>query len=141
MRSHKFFLIGLFLPLLIIGFVSFTTHADTIPYYKLAVTYYDFHDDGSCPEFEQYNKWFKIGKHHTVFSRNMIMPVLDADKKPIANPNDTLGWLYLDMVARIDRWYRPWKAGDTITWYRFPDSSTTEVPIDQGIPGDPGNYG
>ena len=59
----------------------------------IPVTYYDFHSNGSNPEFEI--------PHQGRVRTNMVANVLDADKKP------TPGTVpYLNNYVKY--WYRPW---------------------------------
>lgn len=77
--------------LLAVYAVSQPKYEDTI---WIPVTFYDFHSDGSNPEFEQPH----FGGLHT----EMVMPTLDASKKPVLGPLPHLNY-------GIAYWFRPWK--------------------------------
>ena len=73
---------------------------------KVPVTFYDFHSNGSNPEFER--------PHVPGVHLNMVALTLDNEKKP------QLGTVpYLDYG--IAKWYRPWVAGD----FQIPNYATT----------------
>jgi fibro-slime domain-containing protein len=63
---------------------------DTI---RIPVTYYDFHSDGSNPEFEQ--------PHPTGIKKGMVNSLLDASGKPVAGSN-------IMMNAYMKYWFRFW---------------------------------
>jgi fibro-slime domain-containing protein len=73
---------------------SMLNYPDTI---MIPVTYYDFHSDGSNPEFEQ--------PHPTTVMAGMVDKSLDASGKPVAGPN-------IMMNAYIKYWFRSWE--DTV---------------------------
>jgi len=87
--------------------------ADTvaIPYYYLPVTFYDYHGDGSNPEFECGSTFPHSGTVWTTLVPGMVDTVLDANKKPIKNANISSTYL----VDHIGKWFRPWQPGDSIT--------------------------
>ncbi|MFP4417313.1 MAG: fibro-slime domain-containing protein [Chitinispirillaceae bacterium] len=71
----------------------------------IPVTYYDFHSDGSNPEFEQ--------DHTGGVRTGMVADTLDADRKPVLGPRP-----YLNHYIKY--WYRDWEQqirGD----YTMPD--------------------
>lgn len=65
----------------------------------LKVTFYDFHADGSNPDFNPNNR----GELH----RNMIADTLDADLKPVLGESQFFS-------QNIHKWFRPWQPGDFI---------------------------
>ncbi len=82
--------------------VSGQTYPDTL---WIPVTYYDFHSDGSNPEFEQ--------NHTGGIYKNMVADTLDSERKPV--PGNTP---YLNHYIKY--WYRDWNKaarGD----YTIPD--------------------
>jgi fibro-slime domain-containing protein len=59
------------------------------------VTYYDYHSDGSCPDFNS-------GTNPGIVLQGMVMPTLDKDGLPVGNPNVLLySW-------GIGKWWRQW---------------------------------
>jgi len=99
-----------FLVLLVIFSVpsvySQTTPPPTI---KIAVTYYDFHSDSSNPEFEI----APIADDPTPIKLHMLADTLDAERKPVLGTSPYYNY-------RIDRWFRPWKAGDFRIYNYYP---------------------
>ena len=69
---------------------------DTI---HVAVTFYDFHPDGSNPEFEV-NPGSGAGRH-----TGMVAANLNAQSKPVLGPTPYYN-------CKIDKWFKPWAAGD-----------------------------
>ncbi|NLD93775.1 MAG: fibro-slime domain-containing protein [Fibrobacter sp.] len=63
----------------------------------IPVTYYDFHSNGSNPEFER--------EHPTGVSKGMVQTFLDEDGRPVptSNPENIL------MNAYMKYWYRAWE--------------------------------
>ena len=65
------------------------------PTVNVAVTYFDYHSDGSCPDFNS-------GTNPGIVLPGMVQANLDAAGLPVANPNVTLySW-------GIGKWFRPW---------------------------------
>ena len=63
----------------------------------IKVTFYDFHADGSNPEFEpDHNGGLTIG---------MVADTLTADRKPVLGANPFFNYY-------IDKWFRPYTPGD-----------------------------
>lgn len=82
----------------LIAFIMQTTNAQDYPAtMKMGVTFYDFHADGSNPEFEV--------KHIGSIRKNMVDSILDSDRKPVVGPTP-----YFNNF--IHKWFRPWAAGD-----------------------------
>ncbi|MBN1760317.1 MAG: fibro-slime domain-containing protein [Chitinispirillaceae bacterium] len=71
---------------------------------KVPVTFYDFHSDSSNPEFE-------ISPPGSAVKTGMVAGTLDMDKKPALGTSPFFN-------RRIDRWFRPWSAGD-FTIYNY----------------------
>lgn len=67
------------------------------PTIKRPVTFYDFHSDGTNPEFEQ--------PHMTGVHLGMVADTLDSSKKPFLGPAPYLNY-------GIAKWFRPWVPGD-----------------------------
>lgn len=67
-------------------------YKDTI---YVPVTFYDFHSNGSNPEFEP--PFFAQSP-----IQNMVLPTLDADGKPQLGPN-------MNQNQYVKYWFRPWK--------------------------------
>jgi fibro-slime domain-containing protein len=81
------------------------TYPDTL---FVPVTFYDFHSDGSNPEFEK-SPGISAGVH-----RGMVDSLLDADRKPKLGPIP-----YWNCC--VAKWFRPWAPGDfTIPNYTSP---------------------
>jgi fibro-slime domain-containing protein len=66
------------------------------------VTFYDFHSDGSNPDFNPGHdgNWYTDGLHF-----GMVADTLDSEGKPILGTSVNLNW-------GISKWFRPWQAGD-----------------------------
>jgi fibro-slime domain-containing protein len=79
--------------------VSFAQSVDTI---FLPVTYYDFHDDKSNPEFDQDNKRSALTTIHPEIT-GLAKAVLDADMKPVVN--NIVGGA---RNAYMKYWFRAW---------------------------------
>jgi fibro-slime domain-containing protein len=95
---------------------------DTVPSFTVKVTYYDFHKDGSNPEFEikaRRKEW------KTVYGPNsaLLLDTLDGAGNPVPNPA-IIDSGYL--VENVNRWFRPWVPGDTLQWV-FPPETTLAV--------------
>lgn len=70
------------------------------------VTFYDFHADGSNPEFNP-------DDNGGVY-KGMVMDTLNSDRKPVAGPN-------VFFSKFIHKWFKPWTAGDyTVPVYKGP---------------------
>ena len=80
---------GLFL-LTILESTSSAQSSDTI---WIPVTYFDFHSDGTNPEFQQ--------KHTPSVVRNMVAPTLDSNSLPTLGTNP-----FMNMYIKY--WFRPW---------------------------------
>jgi len=94
-------------------------YADTI---EVPVTFYDFRSDRSNPEFEQPHTG---GKNKTT---GLVMPELDADGKPVANPSVDL------LNAGIRFWFRDnSKLSTSYKQTKYPTGITADV-------GSGGNY-
>jgi fibro-slime domain-containing protein len=115
-----------------------TVYAPTI---RVPVTFYDFHADGSNPDFERPSGGLVI---------NEVAATLDAQRKPVVGTSPYYS-------QRVAKWFRPWQAGDftipvysaagayqnditvtTDTAYKnmvFPDSLTFSL-----VPGSAGVY-
>ena len=79
------------------------------------VTYYDFHSDGSNPEFEKSPSGSPV-------HLGMVADTLDSLRKPILGP--TPYW-----NCDIVKWFRPWAPGDfTIPNYTTPATTTCSNP-------------
>ena len=61
------------------------------------VTFYDFHADGSNPEFNP--------DHRAGVYKGMVRDTLSPDRKPLRGPNPFFS-------QNIDKWFRPWEPGD-----------------------------
>lgn len=92
---------------------AFIAFGDPVTW-RVAVTYYDFHSNGSCPEFERFQ-----GGSGTPVLTGLVLDTLDLAGRPIKNPargttdNPTSG-LYVDNVGK---WFRDW-VQSTDTSYR-----------------------
>jgi fibro-slime domain-containing protein len=72
------------------------------PSIKAPVTFYDFHSNGSNPDFEHPGMGLKP---------DLVASTLDADRKPTVGTQSYFS-------NRVGKWFRPWKAGDfTIPTY------------------------
>jgi fibro-slime domain-containing protein len=93
----------------------------TVESCKVKVTYYDFHNDGSNPDFVAIDTRLNPAKRITFGDiKGMVMDTLGPDRKPVPSSNDTL---HLHTASRcIDRWYRQWEAGDTVTIFVLEDT-------------------
>jgi hypothetical protein len=65
---------------------------------KVGVTFYDFHSDSSCPDFNP-------GTNPGVWLPGMVADNLDPDGKP------TVGTVLL-YSQYVNKWFRPWRQGD-----------------------------
>ena len=109
----KTFQVSVAIVLFAVGFVCAQTYPDTL---KIPVTFYDFHSNGSNPEFE---KTPVAPPVHL----GMVANTLDSLRKPILGPNP-----YWD--CQIAKWFRPWTPGDfTIPNYTNPVTFTCSNPV------------
>ncbi|MDD5676132.1 MAG: PA14 domain-containing protein, partial [Chitinivibrionales bacterium] len=94
--------------LLFAGVCFFSVSAQTNNAFKVAVTYYDFHQDGSNPDFNWESGPKPVGK-------SFIMSYLDSARKPILNTLPNLltcpNKIYTGHLDHLSQWYRPWVAG------------------------------
>jgi fibro-slime domain-containing protein len=91
--------------LLSTGFAwSQTVYPPTI---RIPVTFYDFHADGSNPDFEPgLNSCGSTGcLSGTGLHLNEVQTTLDAQRKPILGTSPYFS-------QRVTKWFRPWQAGD-----------------------------
>jgi fibro-slime domain-containing protein len=91
--------------LLFVGFAwSQTVYPPTI---RVPVTFYDFHADGSNPDFEPgLNSCGSTGcLTGTGLHLNEVQTTLDAQRKPIPGTSPYFS-------QRVTKWFRPWQAGD-----------------------------
>lgn len=106
--------ISSWLPLLVLVSGFSVLHAQDAVYpptMTIPVTFYDFHSDQSSPEFE-------ITPSGTGQIRlGMVAPTLDAEKKPQLGPTPYFN-------RKIDRWFRPWVAGDMTIYNYYGESGT-----------------
>jgi fibro-slime domain-containing protein len=87
---------GLFLFLFCVS-ASRAPAQDSLPQtIYIPVTFYDFHSNGSNPEFEPPG---------TGSFKNMVADTLDAERKPVVGPNP-----FYDMY--VAKWFRQWQGGD-----------------------------
>jgi fibro-slime domain-containing protein len=92
--------------------LSAQTYPPTI---RIPVTYYDYHADGSNPEFEKSPTG--TGTH-----LGMVADTLDAQRKPVLGPVPYWN-------CYIAKWFRPWQSGDfTIPNYTNPVTTTCSNP-------------
>ncbi|MGB7568469.1 MAG: fibro-slime domain-containing protein [Chitinivibrionales bacterium] len=108
---------NLFIAFPLFSLLFFQANAQTYPpTIKIPVTFYDYHSDGSNPEFEKVAT--PVATH-----LGMVADTLDAQRKPI------LGSMpYFD--CQIAKWFRPWTAGDyTIPNYTNPATTTCSNPF------------
>lgn len=98
--------------LLVFSALIFSTNAQDYPdTLWIKVTFYDFHADGSNPEFEPSNPRIGVVK-------GMIADTLSADRKPVLGPTPNFN-------TYINKWFKPWSAGDfTIPVYTGANGST-----------------
>jgi fibro-slime domain-containing protein len=103
MRISKSVFVKIVVPLVV--FAALPAFSQTVVYpptIKVPVTFYDFHSDGSNPDFEHPG---------TDLKPDLVASTLDADRKP------TVGTQCF-FSNRVGKWFRPWKAGDfTIPTY------------------------
>jgi fibro-slime domain-containing protein len=85
----------------------------TVNSYKVKVTYYDFHQDKSNPDFLTIGTRVNPTKNIEFgVIKGMVMDTLDADKKPIPSADPLV---HKKTGSRcIERWFRPWVPGDTV---------------------------
>lgn len=92
------------------------SYAQTI---TIPVTYYDFHSDGSNPEFEK----TPTAGDAAAPKLGMVADTLDKDRKPVLGPNPYWN-------CYIKKWFRKWEPGDfTIPNYTNPATTTCSNPI------------
>jgi hypothetical protein len=113
----KFFAVNLFIGFTLLSVLSLQANTQTYPAtIKIPVTYYDFHSDGSNPEFEKVGSG--ISPH-----LGMIADTLDVQRKPVLGPVPYLN-------CQIAKWFRPWTPGDfSIPNYTNPAATTCSNPI------------
>lgn len=104
MNQHNFLLV-----LLVFAGLIFSTHAQDYPdTLWIKVTFYDFHADGSNPDFEPESPRIGVVK-------GMVADTLSSDRKPIPGPT-------INYSSYINKWFRPWSPGDfEIPVYSGPD--------------------
>jgi fibro-slime domain-containing protein len=111
---------------------SSTTVPDSVPHYKVKVTFYDFHADETNPAFQFSGPPARVDE-------GLVLYELDAERKPVANP-DLNKWQIEQRASEVDRWFRPWEAGiidtlifpaDTVwSWTGSGESSMEVTPAD-----------
>ena len=85
-----------FFPILLMMSSAFSQqYPDTM---WIQVTFYDFHADGSNPEFEP--------NHNGGLKQGMVADTLSADRKPVLGPKPFFNYY-------VDKWFRPWTPGDS----------------------------
>jgi fibro-slime domain-containing protein len=93
--------------------------------WKTPVTYYDFHGNGSCPEFEKFP-----GGTDTIL-HGLVLDTLDANKRPIKNPargtTDNSSGIYVD---NIGKWYRDWTSGADTSFKNIKINDTLDIQSD-----------
>jgi fibro-slime domain-containing protein len=112
--------------------------AETINIFKVAVTYYDFHNDGSTPDFGTpgtglWTSWMPVA---TMFGKIIKTDLDTINRVPQKGDSaDTYG-VYFPL-----RWFRPWSATESITYPAI--TKLTSVP-DSSLPvpemSDTGEY-
>jgi len=114
---------------LIVLFAAALTHGELV-IWKTPVTYFDFHGNGSCPEFEKFPGGTDTSLH------GLVLDTLDANKRPIKNPargttNNASG-IYVD---NIGKWYRDWTVGADTSFknIRFDDTLDIQSDIVDGV--------
>ena len=111
---------GLFL----LSLPSISSAQDNVFSWKVPVTYYDLHSDGSNPEFEV----FQGGPDN--LCPQLLASTLNADRRPVRNPalgkTDTVGLWWVD---HIDAWFRDWSRADSVTWVS-PSKATVTCRVD-----------
>jgi fibro-slime domain-containing protein len=77
------------------------------PTLKIPVTFYDYHADGSNPDFEPALHFCGTTGCLTGngSKTNEVQTTLDAQRKPLLGTNPYFS-------ARVAKWFRPWQAGD-----------------------------
>jgi len=96
------------------------------PYFKVPVTFYDYHVDGSNPDFgfRATSRWDQTGLSYANISGWVDSTLSTDTKSPIRNP--ALQDTFLDISWNIGRLFTPWTAGTTDTFtVKFPDSIVT----------------
>jgi len=106
-RVAGVFAAGLFL----LSLPSGSLCQDNVHSWRVPVTYYDFHSNGSNPEFEVFS-----GGPDSLCPQ-LIASTLNNDRRPVKNPalgkTDTTGAWWVD---HIDAWFRDWSTADSVTW-------------------------
>ena len=121
------------------------------PTLKIPVTFYDFHSDGSCPDFNPGT----VGTNYTAGLRTgMVQDTLDISGFPLR----TLDSVKVNLNAGIDKWFRPWQSGnwsfpiynqpagtlnhvETVTYdTAFKNVAITDTLAFNYVPGSPGIY-
>jgi fibro-slime domain-containing protein len=87
-------------PYLLVGMICFAVHftsaQDIYPStIRVPVTYYDFHSDGSNPDFNP-------GTNPAIVLPGMVQPVLDANGLPVGTTTYLYNW-------GIGKWFRTWR--------------------------------
>lgn len=86
---------NLFIAFTLLSVLFFQANAQTYPAtIKIPVTFYDYHSDGSNPEFEKAPTGAPV-------RLGMVADTLDAQRKPVLGP--TPYW-----NCYIAKWFRPW---------------------------------
>jgi fibro-slime domain-containing protein len=92
-RKKGYFCIFLSFLFVYIG-ISYSQQTIYPPTIKVAVTYYDYHSDGSCPDFNS-------GTNPAITLPGMVQPQLDADGLPVRTDVLLYSW-------GLGKWFRPW---------------------------------
>ena len=92
--KRGYFVPGLFFILLQACFLFAQQFPDTL---WIPVTFYDFHADGSNPEFEP--------DHNGSLEQGMVADTLSVDRKPVLGQVPFFNYY-------VDKWFRPWVPGD-----------------------------
>jgi fibro-slime domain-containing protein len=88
-----------------VAFLALQLQAQTAPL-QIPVTFYDFHADGSNPDFEPGLYTCGLVGCITPGSRtNEVQTTLDAERKPLLGTTPLFS-------QRVAKWFRPWQAGD-----------------------------
>ncbi len=83
------------------GFYANVVHAGIYPdTLRVPVTFYDFHSDGSNPDFNNNTATNGVRRYH------MLDSFLDPEKKPMLGPEP-----YFNCFLK--KWFRPWTPGDS----------------------------
>jgi fibro-slime domain-containing protein len=84
------------------------------PTIKLPVTFFDFHSNGSCPDFNP----GMVGTNYTAGLRTgMVRDTLDGSGFPLRAVDSAK----VNLNAAVAKWFRPWQPGDvTVPIYNRP---------------------